>query len=75
ELVTAGDQFNQQHITLAGYEKDTQTPADETGIPALSALIIAAWTPFESTGETIMASTFLVIKSSTCRDNAWSGRS
>lgn len=29
ELVTAGDQFNQQHITLAGYEKDTQTPADE----------------------------------------------
>ncbi|WP_200857635.1 phage tail sheath subtilisin-like domain-containing protein, partial [Klebsiella pneumoniae] len=23
ELVTAGDQFNQQHITLAGYEKDT----------------------------------------------------
>ncbi|HFI8530305.1 TPA: terminase large subunit [Escherichia coli] len=27
--VTAGDQFNQQHITLAGYEKDTQTPADE----------------------------------------------
>lgn len=28
-LVTAGDQFNQQHITLAGYEKDTQTPADE----------------------------------------------
>ncbi|MBJ2564657.1 phage tail sheath subtilisin-like domain-containing protein, partial [Salmonella enterica subsp. enterica serovar Agona] len=25
ELVTAGDQFNQQHITLAGYEKDTQT--------------------------------------------------
>ncbi|HHU3978610.1 TPA: phage tail sheath subtilisin-like domain-containing protein [Escherichia coli] len=29
ELVTAGDQFNQQHITLAGYEKETQTPADE----------------------------------------------
>lgn len=29
ELVTAGDQLNQQHITLAGYEKDTQTPADE----------------------------------------------
>ncbi|HAM3264987.1 TPA: phage tail protein [Escherichia coli] len=28
-LVTAGDQFNQQHITLAGYEKETQTPADE----------------------------------------------
>ncbi|HFU7219416.1 TPA: phage portal protein, partial [Escherichia coli] len=27
ELVTAGDQFNQQHITLAGYEKETQTPA------------------------------------------------
>lgn len=27
--MTAGDQFNQQHITLAGYEKDTQTPADE----------------------------------------------
>ncbi|WP_446913561.1 phage tail sheath subtilisin-like domain-containing protein, partial [Escherichia coli] len=22
-------QFNQQHITLAGYEKETQTPADE----------------------------------------------
>ncbi|EIO8649975.1 phage tail sheath subtilisin-like domain-containing protein [Salmonella enterica] len=29
ELVAAGDQFNLQHITLAGYEKDTQTPADE----------------------------------------------
>ncbi|GAB0510920.1 phage tail sheath subtilisin-like domain-containing protein [Escherichia coli] len=29
ELVNAGDQFNQQHITLAGYEKETQTPADE----------------------------------------------
>lgn len=29
ELVAAGDQFNQQHITLAGYEKETQTPADE----------------------------------------------
>ncbi|WP_334395103.1 phage portal protein [Escherichia coli] len=29
ELVTAGDQFNQQHITLAGYEKETQTPANE----------------------------------------------
>ena len=29
ELVTAGDQFNQQHITTAGYEKETQTPADE----------------------------------------------
>ena len=29
ELVTAGDQFNQQHITLAGYEKDTQTPAEQ----------------------------------------------
>lgn len=29
ELVTAGDQLNQQHITLAGYEKDMQTPADE----------------------------------------------
>ena len=27
--MTAGDQFNQQHITLAGYEKETQTPADE----------------------------------------------
>lgn len=24
-----GNQFNLQHITLAGYEKDTQTPADE----------------------------------------------
>ncbi|WP_354665261.1 phage tail sheath subtilisin-like domain-containing protein, partial [Escherichia coli] len=24
ELVNAGDQFNQQHITLAGYEKETQ---------------------------------------------------
>ncbi len=33
ELVTAGDQFNQQHITLAGYEKDTQTPADELAEP------------------------------------------
>lgn len=29
ELVAAGDQFNLQHITLAGYEKETQTPADE----------------------------------------------
>ncbi|EMF0718651.1 phage tail sheath subtilisin-like domain-containing protein [Citrobacter freundii] len=29
ELVTAGDMFNLQHITLAGYEKETQTPADE----------------------------------------------
>ncbi|PDO83356.1 phage tail protein [Kosakonia pseudosacchari] len=29
ELVTAGDLFNLQHITLAGYEKETQTPADE----------------------------------------------
>lgn len=29
ELVAAGDQFNLQHITTAGYEKDTQTPADE----------------------------------------------
>ncbi|MBA8105670.1 MULTISPECIES: phage tail sheath subtilisin-like domain-containing protein [Citrobacter] len=29
DLVAAGDQFNQQHITLAGYEKETQTPADE----------------------------------------------
>lgn len=29
ELVAAGDQLNQQHITLAGYEKETQTPADE----------------------------------------------
>ncbi|HHX4179414.1 TPA: phage tail sheath subtilisin-like domain-containing protein, partial [Citrobacter braakii] len=29
ELVAAGDQLNQQHITVAGYEKETQTPADE----------------------------------------------
>ncbi len=29
ELITAGDQFNLQHVTLAGYEPDTQTPADE----------------------------------------------
>lgn len=29
ELVAAGDLFNLQHITLAGYEKETQTPADE----------------------------------------------
>ncbi|EGX8240537.1 phage tail protein [Salmonella enterica subsp. enterica serovar Reading] len=29
DLVNAGDTFNLQHITLAGYEKDTQTPADE----------------------------------------------
>lgn len=29
ELVAAGDQLNQQHVTLAGYEEDTQTPADE----------------------------------------------
>ncbi len=28
ELVTAGDQFNQQHIT-GGVRKETQTPADE----------------------------------------------
>lgn len=29
ELVAAGDLFNLQHITLSGYEKETQTPADE----------------------------------------------
>lgn len=29
ELVAAGDLFNQQHITLAGYEPETQSPADE----------------------------------------------
>jgi phage tail sheath gpL-like len=29
DLVSAGDAYNQQHITLAGYEKETQTPADE----------------------------------------------
>lgn len=29
ELVAAGDLFNLQHITLAGYERETQTPADE----------------------------------------------
>lgn len=28
-VISAADQFNQQHITLAGYEKETQTPADE----------------------------------------------
>lgn len=28
-LVAAGDLFNQQHITLAGYEPETQSPADE----------------------------------------------
>ncbi|STK26614.1 phage tail sheath protein [Escherichia coli] len=31
ELVNAGDQFNQQHITLAGYEKETQTPCRRAG--------------------------------------------
>lgn len=29
DLVSAGDQLNQQHITLAGYESDMQAPADE----------------------------------------------
>ncbi|EOY2995208.1 phage tail sheath subtilisin-like domain-containing protein [Shigella flexneri] len=29
ELVGAGDMHNQQHITLAGYEKETQSPVDE----------------------------------------------
>lgn len=29
DLVSVGEQLNQQHITLAGYEKDTQTPTDE----------------------------------------------
>ncbi|HAK5377459.1 TPA: phage tail protein [Salmonella enterica] len=29
ELVSAGDAHNQQHVTLAGYEKETQTPGDE----------------------------------------------
>lgn len=29
DLVSAGDQFNHQHITLAGYETATQTAADE----------------------------------------------
>lgn len=29
DLVTVGDQLNLQHITLAGYEAKTQTPADE----------------------------------------------
>ncbi len=29
ELVDAGDMHNQQHITLAGYEKETQSPVDE----------------------------------------------
>lgn len=29
DLVAAGDQFNLQHVTLAGYEAETQTPADE----------------------------------------------
>lgn len=28
-LVAAGDLLNQQHITLAGYEPETQSPADE----------------------------------------------
>ena len=29
ELVAYGDTFNYQHITIAGYEKDVQTPVDE----------------------------------------------
>lgn len=29
ELVASGDTFNDQHITVAGYEQDIQTPADE----------------------------------------------
>ncbi|RDT63084.1 phage tail protein, partial [Klebsiella pneumoniae] len=29
ELVDFGDTFNYQHITIAGYERDVQTPVDE----------------------------------------------
>lgn len=40
ELVAAGDQFNHQHITLAGYEPTTQTPVDELAASRLARVAV-----------------------------------
>nr|WP_250164112.1 phage tail sheath C-terminal domain-containing protein [Escherichia coli] len=54
ELVTAGDQFNQQHIT-GGVRKETQTPADELAASrtARAACLFATIRHVPQTGELV----------------------